>query len=260
MKRPPAQPAAGLEEVRLGLTMFRYEPPGSVYRVGGEGTKEIVQEGEEVAPTPPKASAEWQPADWSRATPQTQFAVGQVVRLCFELLTQTGYLYVIVQEQYADGSTGAATLLFPTLKTNGGNNYMQPNQRFWLPRAPSYFRLTPSKSANQHVGELLTVVIASESPDGILPQPLGDKAMPLTPADVTRLTQGSNGEIVQMNLDGGAGQKQTAREAQETSKGVNQEGEEALNEDDPLPQTVYEARRKPGQPVIMRVPLRFKPN
>jgi hypothetical protein len=58
-----------------------------------------------------------------------------------------------------------------------------------------------------------------------------------------------------MNLDGGQGQKQTR---QEMSKDVDMEGDEALTEDDPLPQTVYETRRQTGQPVTFRISLRFK--
>jgi len=58
-----------------------------------------------------------------------------------------------------------------------------------------------------------------------------------------------------MNLDGGRGQKQTAGEMR---KDIGMEGDEALTEDDPLPQTVYETRRRAGQPVVFRIPLKFK--
>jgi hypothetical protein len=58
-----------------------------------------------------------------------------------------------------------------------------------------------------------------------------------------------------MNLDGGEGQKQTMREM---GKDIGMEGCEALTRDDPLPQTVYETRRQAGQPVVFRIPLKFK--
>lgn len=255
-KRPVRPPQAGYQDVRLGLTMFRYEPPGTTYQDRAEGAKDVLMEGTEEAPTPPKALTDWKPNDWTRATPDTQFAVGQVVRFHFEPLTKAGYLYVVHQELYADGTSGLATLLFPTLKTNGGNNYLEPNRDLWIPRAPAYFRLTPSKSNKSHVGELFTIVIRAEAPDKILLQTLSDKPLSLTPEAFAKLAVGASSDAIKLNLDGGAGRKQTA---QETRKDVTQEGEEALGEDDPLPQTVYEARRKAGQPVLVRVPLRFKP-
>jgi hypothetical protein len=147
--------------------------------------------------------------------------------------------------------------LFPTLKTNNGNNLIAPNRDLWIPRAPAYFRLTPSAANKNHVGELFTVVIRAEAPDKILPQALGDKPMSLSTEDLASLIAGSSGDAIRLNLDGGAGRRQTV---QETRKDVTQEDEEDLNEDDPLPQTVYETRRKKGQPVMMRVLLRFKPD
>ncbi len=62
-----------------------------------------------------------------------------------------------------------------------------------------------------------------------------------------------------MNLEKGEGQRQTAREA-DGRKDVGTEGEEAATEEDELPQTIYEARRKVGQPAMIRIPLLFRLN
>lgn len=255
VKRPAASPRRGEEDVRLGLTIFRFEPRGAVYRPGGEGTKDILMEGTEQAPTPPVRVSEWDSADWARATPDEQFAVGQAVRLHFEPLTEAGYLYIVHQELYADGTTGPPRLLFPTLKTNGGNNLVLPNADLWIPRAPAYFRIKPSESNKSHVGELLTVVLRAEALSTILRRSLENGPLSLATEEFNRLTAGADAAGIRMNLDGGRGQKQTAREM---SKDIGMEGDEALTEGDPLPQTVYEARRRSGRPVVFRIPLKFK--
>lgn len=257
IKRPVAGPPKGEEDVRLGLTIFRYEPRGAVYRSRGEGTKDILMEGTEEAPTPSNELADWNGADWTRATPNEQFAVGQAVRLHFEPLTKAGYLYIVHQELYADGAAVTAKLLFPTLRTNKGNNLVQPNADLWIPRAPAYFRIKPSQSNKTHVGELLTVVLRAEAPNEILRQSLKDGPLLLEADVLKRLFAGAKGAIIRMNLNGSEGQKQTTREM---SKDIGMEGDEALTEDDPLPQTIYETRRQAGQPVIFRIPLKFKGN
>jgi hypothetical protein len=253
--RPSERPPKGEEDVRLGLTIFHFEPRGTVYRPSNDGTKDILMEGTEEAPTPPNKLADWNVADWTRARPDEQFAVGQAVRLHFEPLTKAGYLYVVHQELYTDGSAGPARLLFPTLRTNNGNNLVRPNVDLWVPRAPAYFRIRPSKSNKTHVGELLTVVLRGEAPGDILRWPLGDEPLSLEADDLTRLVAGARGATINMNLDGGQGQKQTH---QELRKDIDMEGDEALTEDDPLPQTIYETRRRAGQPVVFRIPLKFK--
>lgn len=257
IKRPAAPPAKGQEDVRLGMTIFRYEPRGTVYRPGGEGTKDILMEGTEEAPTPPKKLDEWIAADWTRAMPNEQFAIGQVVRLHFEPLSRSGYLYIVHQELYAGGATGTARLLFPTLRTRNGNNLVQPNADIWIPRPPAYFRIKPSESNKTHVGELLTVVLRAEAPNEILRQSLKDYPLLLETDVLKRLFAGAKGATIRMNLDGSEGQKQTK---QEMSKDIAMEGDEALTEDDPLPQTIYETRRQAGQPVVFYIPLKFKGN
>lgn len=258
VKRLSGRPLNGEEDVRLGLTIFRFEPRGAIYRPGSDGTKDIFMEGTEDAPTPPKELARWKVADWARARPDEQFAVGQAVRLHFEPLTGAGYLYIVHQELYAGDATGPARLLFPTLRTNKGNNLARPNFDLWVPRAPAFFRINPSKSNKTHIGELLTVVLRAEAPSELLARQLKDEPLLLEADELARLFAETKSTKIRMNLDGGEGQKQTAREISKDITMIGMEGEEALTQDDPLPQTVYETRRRAGQPVLFNIPLRFK--
>lgn len=256
VKRAASPPPKGEEDVRVGLTIVRYEPRGAVYRPGGEGTKDILMEGTEEVPTPPNKVTDWEGTDWTRAIPDEQFAVGQAVRLHLEPLTGDGYLYIVHQELYADGTAGPARLLFPTLRTSSGNNLVRPNTDIWIPRAPAYFRIRPSESNKKHVGELLTVVLRPEAPRDLLRRAIEDQPLALSVDELGRLFAGAKGAAIRMNLDDGQGQKQTASEL---SKDIGMEGQEAtLQDDDALPQTIYETRRRSGQPVIIPISLKFK--
>jgi hypothetical protein len=212
-------------------------------------------EGTEDAPTPPAKLDDWNIADWTRATSDEQFAVGQIVRVHFEPLTTAGYLYVVHQELYAKDATGRARLIFPTQRTNNGNNLVQPFVDLWLPRAPAYFRIHPSQSNKTHIGELLTVVLRSEAPEKILNRKIENQPLLLEADELERLLRETKDAKIRMNLDGGERQKQTTREF---SKDLAMEGNEALAQDDPLPQTIYETRQKLGKPVVFRIPLKFK--
>lgn len=255
VKRSKRRPARGQEDVRLGVTIFRYEPRGAVYRPGREGTKTIVMEGTEESPVPPATVAAWNFADWTRTVPDVQFAVGQAVRLHIEPLTRGGYLYIVHQELYdGDDSNGPIRLLFPTKRTNNGNNLVRISVDLWVPRAPAYFLINPSASKKTHIGELLTVVLRAEAPSDLLGRVLDNTPLFLEADEFERLVAGAGDSVIRMNLDGGEGRPQTEREL---TKDINMVGEEALTTTDPLPQTIYETRRRAGQPVVFRIPLRF---
>lgn len=54
-------------------------------------------------------------------------------------------------------------------------------------------------------------------------------------------------------MEGGAGQTMTDEE-----QAAETDGSKLLTQDDPVPQTIYRAAVKPGTPVLVTVPLKFK--
>ena len=128
-------PVTGTEHVKVGLT---------IWRLHGDGSKGFEQVGDEL----------------EQVEAETPLGIGSNVRLGVETLTNDGYLYVIDREQFADGSYGAAQLIFPTLRTRKGNNQVYVNDRILIPRRPSYFRINPSSTGKQQVAEVLTIIIS----------------------------------------------------------------------------------------------------
>ena len=59
-------------------------------------------------------------------------AAGQRVRVSIEA-PRAGYLYVINREQYADGTMSEPYLIFPTLRTRGGDNAVKAGRVVEIP-------------------------------------------------------------------------------------------------------------------------------
>src|SRR6185369_1856503 len=101
-----------------------------------------------------------------RIEADTRISEGERVRVSIES-PSTGYLYVIDREQYADGTSGDAYLIFPTARTRGGHNAVVAGRVLEFPAQednPPYFTLTRSRPG--HIGEALILIVS--------PQPLVD--------------------------------------------------------------------------------------
>lgn len=89
--------------------------------------------------------------------------------------------------------------------------------------------------------------------------PITDKPLALSAEKIKEWERLWGTQSNRLELEGGAGQTTSAKAQTEGSKSLDQEGEEAqLTEDDPLPQTVYRAAIKTGNPLLVTVPLRFR--
>src|ERR1043165_6906503 len=98
----PQIPVAGVSaDSVIGVTLWRLRPS----RPADTGERMIVQEG-------PQAS-EWLP---ERVSSGGRVYEGDRLRMSIEA-ARTGYLYVVDQEVYADGSKGEPYLFFPTTRT-----------------------------------------------------------------------------------------------------------------------------------------------
>lgn len=216
------------EYVSVGVTIWRLQ---------GDGSKGLDQVGEEEQTL-------------EQVEANTQLALGSNVRLGIVPLTSEGYLYVINREHFGKDSYGAPRLIFPTLRTRDGNNFVRVNERILIPRRPSYFRINPSNTGRTQIAEVLTIII---SPTPLrLPERLGNTAMVLDDKQFKEWEAAWSAPVNELEMEEGAGESIGAKD-------LGQVGEEAqeLTEDDPMPQTVYRANVKRGQPLLVTVPLHF---
>jgi hypothetical protein len=108
--RPPAT-----EEI--GVTIWRLRPARDT-DVGG---RVLVLDGLKQAQYTPE-----------RIEASTTLNIGDRVRITVES-PRPGFLYIIDREQYVDGSFGEPMLIFPTLKTRGGDNRVMPGKLIDIP-------------------------------------------------------------------------------------------------------------------------------
>jgi hypothetical protein len=232
--RTPVAPA--MEYAQLGLTIWRLQK--------SDGSKDLEQEGQE--------------AQLEQVESSTALSIGSTVRIGIEPLTHDGYLYVIDREQFADGTYGAARLIFPTLKTRNGNNSVRAHELVLIPRPPSYFRINPSTTGKTQTAEVLTTIL---SPTPLqLPAPLGDRAMTLSDALFKSWEKQWSAPVNVLEMNGGSGLTTSVKSQVDGSKDLDQEGEERqqLTQSDPLPQTIYRASIVRGKALLVTTPLRFR--
>jgi len=233
----PATPDMGRPAAarQVGVTIWRLRPAN-----GREGGARILVQQE-------SATEELIP---ERINSTSSLKAGDRVRLTIES-PETGYLYVIDREGYAGGERGEPYLIFPTSRTRGGDNHVSAGKLIDIPGQddrPNFFTLQQSRP-NQ-VEEELTVLLTRESlPDlGI-----GRKALKLTEEQVGEWEKKWGAAKVQrFELSGGAGKPWTQAEQLAAAGGTR-----VLTQEDPPPQTVYRVAVKPGEPVMVKVRLRY---
>ncbi len=201
---------------QLGITMWRLRPmtekdKGATMMVEENGTK-----------------SRWVA---ERVEADTVFNKGDFVRLSIES-PRAGYLYVVNQEQYADGTTGSPTVIYPWSGMSRGENHVRPGWIIDIPSledSPSYYRATPSQ-ANQ-LGELLTIVVTKRPLD----LPKSKEPLRLTKKQFAEWQRIWKSESDRFEMEGGAGRLWTDEERQAASRIRKRE----LTRTDPAPQTIY---------------------
>ena len=226
--------SARIQFEEVGVTVWRLRPS----RSSDEGGRVLVQEG--------LKQAEWTP---ERIEADTPLKVGDRVRLSVES-PRPGFLYIIDREQYADGSFGEPMLIFPTLRTRGGDNRVEPGRLIDIPAQEdqySYFTAQPAGDRRQ-VAEVLTIILVPQ------PLPLQIAAQPLKMAEteVNGWEKLWGGVAERLELVGGAGRIWTMEE-----KSAGAALGRQLTQAGPPPQTVYRVARKAGGPLLVTVPLRY---
>lgn len=232
-KATNAPPAASGDFAQLGLTVWRLRPAKA-----GENVRTIVQEGAD--------AMEWTP---ERVEADTAMRAGDRIRFSFES-PNAGYLYVISREQYADGSLGESSLIFPTTRTRGGDNQVAAGHIVEIPAQddrPNFFTLRRSRA--DHIGENLIVIV---TPQPLADLTIGDKALALSNEQVAKWEQTWGARVERFELTGGAGKSWTRAEQQAGADATRQ-----LTQDDPGPQTIYRVAVKPEQPLLINLGLRY---
>jgi hypothetical protein len=180
----------------------------------------------------------------------TPLKPGERVRLSVEV-PSTGYLYILDRETYADGRTGPAYLIYPNFQTRQGENAVAAGRQIEIPHHSdriSSFKLVRSRP--DHVGETLIVLVA--------PQPLDQlRTSSRTPpviadAQVQEWESRFGFQVEHHELVGGAATAWTAAEKRSGS-----DPNQLLTQDDALPQSVYAVKAKPGQPILLKLPVKI---
>jgi hypothetical protein len=174
------------------------------------------------------------------------------VRLTIES-PREGYLYVVDRELYADGSMGEPYLIFPTLRTHGGDNRVRAGKLIDIPAQednPNYFTLIPSPDRQDQVGETLSIIVTSEPLENFEKT---SKPIKLSAAQVEKWQTQWGTRVEQFELDGGAGMTWSNEEKEASAEGTAR----LLTQEDPSPQIIYLVDGKNDKGLLITVPLRY---
>jgi hypothetical protein len=219
----------------IGITIWRLRPS----RASDQGARVLVLDGLKQAQYTPE-----------RIEAGTPLNVGDRVRITVES-PRPGFLYIIDREQYADGSFGEPMLIFPTLKTRGGDNRVMPGRLIDIPAQEdqySYFTAAPAGSRRDQTAEVLTFIVVTAP----LPLQIADQPIKLADQQVASWEKLYGGAAETLELVGRAGRVWTNEE-----KTAGMANGRQLTQGGPPPQTVYRVARKAGAPLLVTVPLRY---
>jgi hypothetical protein len=232
----PRVPVVGVSpDTVIGITLWRLRPS----RKADTGERIISHDGPE--------SMEWLP---ERVSSSGRLSEGDRIRMSIEA-ARTGYLYVVNQEQYADGSKGEPFLIFPTTRTRGGDNSVKAGRVIEIPAqddSPPYFTL--KRTRVDHVGENVIVLV---TPTPIESLTITDKAQKLSAETLAAWEKSWGAHTGRLEMANGNGKPWTRQE-----KEAGADGTRSLKADEPAPQTIY---YRPGAistvPVLVKVELQY---
>ena len=232
----PQVPTTGVSpDTVVGITLWRLRPS----RATDAGERIIDHENPD--------AVEWLP---ERVSADRRLDEGDRIRLSIEA-ARTGYLYVIDQEQYADGSKGEPYLIFPTSRTRNGDNSVKAGRVIEIPAqddSPPFFTLKRTRA--DHVGENVIVIVTPTPIEGVT---ISEKAQRLSADTVTAWEKSWGAQSGRLEMDNSTGQAWTKAE-----KEAGADATRSLTEAEPAPQTIY---YRPGvgssTPVLVKVEVRY---
>ena len=185
-----------------------------------------------------------------RIEAETPLREGEKVRVSIEA-ARSGYLYVIDREQYADGSFGTPYLIFPTLRTHGGDNEVVAGRLVEIPAwddRPRYFTMRTSRP--EQTAEVLTILI---TPDPLPGLRIRRDPLRLTSDEVAAWENRWGAKVERLEARGQTGNSYTKAE-----KEAAMDRTRLLTHDEPLPQTMYRLEIEPGEPMLLNIPLKIQ--
>jgi Domain of unknown function (DUF4384) len=219
----------------IGVTLWRLRPA----RRAETGERIITHDGPE--------SMEWLP---ERVSSTGRLSEGDRIRMSIEA-ARTGYLYVVDQEQYANGSKGEPYLIFPTTRTRGGDNSVKAGRIVEIPAqddAPPYFTLKRTRA--DHVGENVIVLVTQTPIESLT---ITDKAQRLSAETLAAWEKSWGTQTGRLEMTNGVGKSWTKQERE-----AGADGTRSMTEVEPAPQTLY---YRPGvgskDPVLIQVQLQY---
>jgi hypothetical protein len=227
--------SASVSEAVIGVTLWRLQV-----------VKAADNQGARILEHKNAKSVEWAA---QRIEADAQLIEGDRIRVSIES-PNTGYLYVIDREQYADGSLGDPYLIFPTTHTRGGNNSVTGGRVIEFPAQedePPYFVLTRSRA--EHVGELLVIIVAPQPLAGLQP---GSEPIKIPSEKLAAWEKDWSGATERFELEGGGGRPYSNAE-----KIAGESGSRMLTQADPLPQTIFRVKGNSRGPVLVKLDLRI---
>ena len=220
---------ARLKTEELGITFWRLRPPSADEADAPTFRVKINDRNEDY-------TAE-------RVSSTTTFKKGDFVRFTVES-SRTGYLYIVNREFYTDGTTGNADLIFPTLRTRGGDNRVTAGSLVDIPAATDsvpYFTVKPRRA--DYAGEELAVIISPIKIPGIEPEL---RAQTITREKVQKWLGDWSAKVDIYDAADGEGIAYTSAEAEASNTSSR-----SLTQEEPLPQTIYRVQTKTDAPFVV---------
>lgn len=221
----------------LGVTFWKLRPLDSVEN-----------EDEDVAHFPVRVGNKTEKWAAARVSSKTIFEKGDRVRFTVEP-SLTGYIYIVNRELYADGTTGQANMIFPTLRSRGGDNRVQAGSLIEIPAGDSavpYFNIKPDRE--DYVGEELVILIL---PDQLPGFEIGLRAKPFSNETLDQWFADWNNTTDVYDAEDGEGLAYSTTESSAANVATR-----TLAQDEPLPQTIYKVMMKKGDPLLVALKLK----
>lgn len=183
--------------------------------------------------------------EWTaeRVGSTTNFQKGDRVRFTVES-SRSGFLYIVNREFYTDGATAEADLIFPTLRTRGGDNRVTAGSLIEIPASTDsvpYFTIKPRRA--DYAGEEIAVIISPVKLPGI---ELGLRAQKVNRETIGKWLRDWAATLDIYDAEDGEGIAYTTNEANAAAVQSR-----ALTQEEPLPQTIYRIQARPDAPLVV---------